>query len=155
VQGLALGAGLALASCCDILVASEKARFGIPEVKVGVVGGASFLSRMLPQQLHRYMAYSGDMIMAEQMKQYGAVLKVVQDDQLLISAMDIVDHILNNPPLTLKGFKLAMNKNEDARLDKKYGLEAELGRDLMYKTEDLQEALDAFLNKRKPVYKGR
>lgn len=155
VRGLVLGAGLGLASCCDILVSSENAKFGMPEVKVGIVGGAHVLSRILPQHLHRYMSFSGDMMTAEQMRQYGAVLKVVKDDQLLESVMEIAEHILSSPPRTLKGFKLAMNKNENAQSDKKYAVETKLCREMMYKTEDFTEALAAFFEKRKPVYKGR
>jgi len=69
-QWKALGTGLALASCCDILVAAEGAKFGIPEASVGIVGAACFIRRMLPEQLHRYMSYSGDMMTAEEMKSF-------------------------------------------------------------------------------------
>jgi enoyl-CoA hydratase/carnithine racemase len=110
---------------------------------------------MLPQQLHRYMSYSGDMMTARQMEHYGAVLKVVPHDQLLSSAMEVAERLLRNPPQALKGFKAAMNENENARLKEKYALEIGYGKKLMLGTEDFNEAVSAFLEKRKPVYKAR
>jgi enoyl-CoA hydratase len=155
VNGLALGTGLALAGCCDILVAAENARFGIPEIRVGIVGAACFISRMLPQQLHRYMSYSGDIMTAAEMKHYGALLKIVPNDQLLSAAMEVADHIIQNPPLALRGFKAAMNQNEDARLKEKYAVEVGYGRKFMFESEDMREAFSAFLEKRKPAFKGK
>ncbi len=153
-QGMALGTGLALCSCCDILVAAEKTKFGIPEVKVGIVGAACFISRILPQQLHRYLSYSGDMIAAEELKHFGAVLKVVPPDRLQDTALEIAARLLNNPPLVLRGFKAAININENAALVEKYAVEAGYTKE-MFETEDLKEAVASFLEKRKPAYKGR
>jgi enoyl-CoA hydratase len=155
INGMALGTGLALASCCDILVAAENARFGIPEISVGIIGAACFISRMLPQQLHRYMSYSGDIMTADEMKHYGAVLKIVPQNQLFESSLKVAEHLLNNPPRGLRGFKAAINKNEDARLKEKYAVEISYGKELMMGSEDFTEAVGAFLEKRKPVYKGR
>jgi enoyl-CoA hydratase len=153
IHGKALGAGLAMASCCDILVASENALFGLPEIIVGIVGAACFLSRMLPQQLARYMAYSGEMMTAEQMKHFGALLKIVPASQLLESAIDIAEHLIKNPPLALRGFKAAMNRNENARLKEKYAIEIGYLKELIG-TDDFKEAVGAFLEKRKPVFNG-
>ena len=155
IQGKAIGAGTAMASCCDILIASETARFGIPEITVGIVGGACFVSRILPQQLHRYMAFSGDMIMAEQLKHYGAVMKVVAEDQLFSSAMEVARRLANNAPRALRGFKAAINTNESAHLEEKYALEIAFGNKYMIGTEDFKEAVSAFMEKRKPVFKAR
>ena len=155
IHGMALGTGLALASSCDIIVASENAKFGIPEISVGIIGAACFISRMLPQQLHRYMSYSGDMMTAEQMKHYGAVLKVVPQDQLMASAMEVAKRLLGNPPRALRGFKAAINGNENARLKEKYALEISYAKEFMLGTEDFTEAVTAFIEKRKPVYKGK
>lgn len=154
IHGKALGAGLAMASCCDILVASENAVFGLPEIIVGIVGAACFLSRMLPQQLARYMAYSGEMMTAEQIKHFGALLKIVPASQLLESAIDIAEHLTKNPPLALRGFKAAMNQNENARLKEKYAVEIGYGKELVG-TDDFKEAVGAFLEKRKPVFNGK
>ncbi len=154
IHGKALGAGLAMASCCDIMVASENALFGLPEIIVGIVGAACFLSRMLPQHLARYMAYSGEMMTAAQMKHFGALLKIVPASQLLESAIDIAEHLTKNPPLALRGFKAAMNRNENARLQEKYAVEIGYGKELIG-TDDFREAVGGFLEKRKPVFKGR
>lgn len=154
IQGMALGIGLALASCCDVLVAAENTKFGIPEVKVGIIGAACFISRMLPQQLHRYMSFSGDMMTAEEMKHFGAVLKIVPPDRLRDTALEMVSRLLSNPPLTLRGFKAAINTNENALLVEKYAVESSHTKE-MPKTEDFKEAVSSFLEKRKPVYKGR
>lgn len=154
VQGKALGIGLVLASCCDILVAAEDTKFGIPEVKVSVIGGACFISRMLPQQLHRYMALSGDMMTAEEMKHFGAVLKVVPLDRLSDTVLEIASRLLNNPPLTLREFKAAINTNENDRLLEKYAVELSHAKG-MINTDDAKEAVVSFLEKRAPEYKGR
>lgn len=154
IQGMALGTGMILASCCDILIASENAVFGIPEIKIGLVGAACFISRVLPQQLHRYMAYSGDILTAEQMKHFGSVLKVVPEDQLLASAMKISAHLASQPPLALRGFKVAINRNENAQLKEKYGLEFSYAKEVVM-TEDFKEAQSAFFEKRQPVFKGK
>lgn len=154
INGMALGTGLALASCCDILIAAEDARFGLPEGRVGIVGAACFISRMLPQQLHRYMAYSGDMMTAEEMKSFGAVLKVVPGEQLLASAMGVAERLLKNPPLVLKGFKAAINTNENAILKEKYAVEMSYTVPLL-KTADFKEAVTSFLEKRKPAFRGQ
>lgn len=154
VHGMALGSGLALSSCCDILVAAENTKFGIPEVKVGIVGGACFISRMLPQQLHRYMAFSGDMMTAEEMKHFGAVLKIVPLDILQDTVQQIASRLLDNPPLALRGFKAAINTNENAMLVEKYAVESSYTKE-MQKTEDFKESLISFFEKRKPIYKGR
>lgn len=153
IHGKALGAGLAMASCCDLLVAAEGAMFGLPEIIVGIVGAACFLSRMLPQQLARYMAFSGEMVTAEQMKHFGALLKIVPSDRLLESAIGIAGQLTRNPPLALRGFKAAMNRNENARLQEKYAVEIGYGKEL-FGTDDFKEAVGAFLEKRRPVFKG-
>jgi len=153
IHGKALGACLAMASCCDVLVASENAMFGLPEIIVGIVGASCFLSRMLPQQLARYMAYSGEMMTAEQMKHFGALLKIVPASQLLESAIDIAGQLTKNPPLALRCFKAAMNRNENARLKEQYAVEIGYGKELIG-TDDFKEAVGAFLEKRKPVFKG-
>ncbi|MBU2261023.1 MAG: hypothetical protein KKF02_03770 [Proteobacteria bacterium] len=137
-----------------ILIAFDDAAFGLPEIKVGIVGAACFLSRILPQPLVRYMAYSGEPIAAGEMKNLGVILRVVPRDQLFDAAMQIAEQFVQRPPLALRGFKKAMNINEEVRLKEKYLAEIEFTRQLMA-SEDFQEALHAFMEKRKPVFKGR
>jgi enoyl-CoA hydratase/carnithine racemase len=109
---------------------------------------------MLPQQLHRYMSFSGDMMTAEEMKHFGAVLKVVPLDRLSDEVQEIAYRLLSNPPLTLRGFKAAINTNENARLLEKYAVELSYAKE-MPNTEDAKEAIVSFFEKRAPVYKGR
>jgi len=154
INGYALGTGLALASLCDVLVADNNAKFGIPESRVGIVGAACFIRRMVPEKLHRYMSFSGDMMTGEEMKAFGAVLKVVPPDQLLGEAIKVAERFLMNPPLVLRAFKEAMNINENASLVEKYGVEKSYTARLCV-TEDFKEAVGSFLEKRKPVFKAR
>lgn len=153
VRGMVVGAGFALVSCCDIIIASENSKFTLPEIKVGIVGGACFLSRIIPQQLHRYMAYSGDVMTAEQLKHFGVVLKVVHDNQLLESAIEIAKCITKNSPLFLKAMKSVINKNENDQLKSKYMTEIKRSAELV-NSEDFREATNAFLEKRIPIFKG-
>jgi enoyl-CoA hydratase/carnithine racemase len=93
------------------------------------------------------------MMTAEQMKHFGALLKIVPASQLLESAIDIAGQLTKNPPLALRGFKAAMNRNENARLKEQYAVEIGYGKELIG-TDDFKEAVGAFLEKRKPVFKG-
>ena len=154
INGMALGTGLGLASLCDVLVADDRAKFGIPEARVGIVGMACFIRRMLPEKLHRYMAFSGEMMTAEEMKAFGAVLKVVPAERLLDEAIKVAERFLMNPPLVLRGFKASMNANENASLGEKYAVEASYTAKLCT-TEDFREAVNSFFEKRKPAFKAR
>jgi enoyl-CoA hydratase len=154
VHGAALGGGLALASCCDVLVAADNAVFGLPEITVSVVGAACFLLRMLPQQLVRYLSFTGETVSAEQMRHFGAVLKVVPVGGLPEAVRDVAARLVEQPPLALSRFKAAVNRSENACLREKYLGEIRCGRDLI-DTEDRQEAIRAFLEMRKPTFHGR
>jgi enoyl-CoA hydratase len=154
VNGMALGAGMALASCSDIIIAAEDATFGLPEIKVGIVGAACFLSRILPQSTVRHMAYSGDSITAEEMKRFGAVMQVAPPGQLDDISLKLANRYAQRSPLALRGFKKAIYMNECAMLKEKYMAEIDFTRNLAA-TEDFKEAICAFREKRKPVFKGR
>lgn len=82
VQGAALGTGLAIAASCDVIVASDTARLGLPEIKIGVMGGARHLSRLLPPGMVRYLHYTGEPLPASAFVPFGAVLQVVAPDRL-------------------------------------------------------------------------
>ncbi len=151
VNGNALGAGLAIASCCDVIVAADSARFGLPEIRVSIVGAACFIARMVPQHLHRYLAFSGDVLTAEEMKQHGAVLKVVPQAELWATALAVAQKLAAMPPLCLRGFKAAMNENENAALPAQYAVELSHGLPLI-DSQDFKEAVNSKLEKRPPVF---
>jgi enoyl-CoA hydratase len=153
INGYALGVGMALATCCDILIAADNAYFGIPEVKVGMVGASCFTSRVLPEHISRYLAFTGDPISAAQMKHFGAVWEVVPVDQLHDTAMKIAGKLAQLPPLALRGFKKVMAMHENAQLREKYGQVEVCFIKEMLGTEDSKEAAKAFMEKRKPNYK--
>jgi len=154
VNSHAMGTGLGLAACCDIIVASENAKFGAPEIKVGVLGCVKFLKRLAPEMVMRRMLLSGKAVPAAELAQWGAIAKVVPPEQLMDAAMEIAREIAEKSPATVRLAKELFNRVE--YLDMKQGFEIEN----MYSRragglEDAKEAQRAFLEKRKPQFKGR
>lgn len=154
VNGAALGAGLAIASCCDFIVASDNAYFGIPEIRVGIVGAAEFADLLVPRKVVNYMALTGKPLTAKEVQQYGGVHKVVPQDQLMDAALELANDLLASGPIILRWFKKALQTNLDARLLEKYDVEASYTSKYI-ETEDYKEATTAFLEKRKPQFKGK
>lgn len=154
INGPALGTGLAYAACCDMLVASENATFGLPEINVGVMGGAKHLSRLVPQMVVRYMHYTGIPMTAKEMKQYGAILKVVPQEQLMDAAFELANEIVKKSPIAIKLAKKSLNTIEYMNLKDGYKYEQSLSRELSG-YEDSKEAVRAFFEKRDPIYKGK
>lgn len=154
VNGAAMGAGMAVAACCDFIIASEKAVFGIPEIKVGIVGAAEFADLMVPRKVVNYMALTGKSLTAKEIEHYGGVLKVVPPDQLMDECMKLANDLMASGPIILRMFKKALQTNLDARLIEKYNVEG------AYTTkycayDDFNEASKSFLEKRKPVFTGK
>jgi enoyl-CoA hydratase len=154
INGHAPGTGLAYAAVCDILVASENATFSLPEINVGVMGGAKHLSRLVPQMVVRYMHYTGEPMSAREMKEYGAVLEVVPKDQLLEAALKIARKIAKKSPIAIKMAKKSLNTIEYMDLKEGYKFEQGLSGELSG-YEDSKEAVRAFFEKREPIFKGR
>lgn len=153
VHGYALGAGLALVSVCDIIIASEDAKFGIPEIKVGIVGASGFARLVSSRNMGRYLAFSGNMLTAQQLDKYGNIHAIVPKDKLLEEATKVAKEFMANAPMALELFKKAMNDNEEEKLDAKYMHEVEFGK-LFRPTKDRNEAVAAFLEKRQPQFTG-
>ncbi|MEK3934004.1 enoyl-CoA hydratase-related protein [Sporosarcina sp. FSL W7-1349] len=154
INGAAPGTGLAYASVCDIIIASDNAYFSLPEINVGVMGGAKHLSRLVPQMVVRYMHYTGDSLSAAEMKEYGAVLKVVPQEELLEASLEVARAIAKKSPIAIRMAKKSLNTIEYMDLKEGYKFEQSLSRDLSG-YEDSKEAVNSFLEKREPVFQNK
>ena len=123
INGPALGSGLALASLSDIVVASDRATFGLPEMGVGVLGGGRFTARMLPQQAMRRMFFTAEPVDAETLRGWGAPLDVVPHDELIEVAMSRARVIAAKSRYALTLAKQSLNGCEDVDLKRGYELE--------------------------------
>ena len=157
VNGLALGGGLELALSCDIRIAAENARFGVPEVKLGLVpgwGGTQRLPRAIPIAKAAEMLLFGDPIDAQEAYRIGLVNKIVPKDQLMDEATQWAKKLCELPPLAVRGAKEAMRSGLGMSLEQGLKLEAKI-EDFLVNTEDCKESCRAFEEKRKPELKGR
>lgn len=157
VGGYALGGGCELAMTCDIIIASESAKFGQPEISIGVIPGAGGTQR-LTRAVGKYKAMeiilTGAMITAEEAKQWGLVVKVVPNEYLLEEAKNLAKIIASKPPIALQLGKEAILKAFDTTIES--GLEFERKNFYMlFSTEDQKEGMKAFVEKRKPEWKGK
>lgn len=152
VHGHAFGAGMAMAACCDVLIAADDAQFAIPEIKVGVIGAAGFLNLIAPEKVVRYMSLTGEPISAQELAQYGGVHKVVPKEQVYAEAEKAARAMLKNGPTALRYFKEAMNINQRADLAGQYATESSFNKKLVGSAES-KEAAKAFLEKRPPDFK--
>lgn len=156
VNGPAVGAGLDLACMCDMRIAGESARFAESFVKVGLVpgdGGAWLLPRVVGYSKACEMAFTGDMLNAQEALACGLVSRVVPDAALPEEARALASRIAANPPYAVRMAKRLLIEGRHSRLDTLLELSASL-QALTHATADHREAMDAFLEKRRPVFKG-
>jgi enoyl-CoA hydratase len=151
INGPALGAGLAIAAACDVLIASDNATFGLPEINVGILGGAKHLSLLVPQKQLRWMALSGSRLRATDLAAFGGVLEVVSPDQLFARALALADDLAGKSPSGLRLQKECLNLIEEMGLYDGYHVE-QLGTAIVSGLADSKEAAAAFLEKRKPHF---
>lgn len=151
VNGVAVGAGFVLASCCDVILAAESATFGMPEIDVGQGGGASFLQRILPLQTMRRMMLTGERITAAELYRLGAVERCVPDTELLAVAIELATVIAAKSPLAVKKIRESFLTIESLAINEGFRLEQGYISELS-KSADAHEARQAFLEKRKPSY---
>ena len=123
VHGFALGAGLAMAGAADIVIAAEGTKFGLPEINVGLLGGASHALRMLPMNKVRMMYFTGEPIDAREMHRLGAVETVVPVDELVPTSMALAERIASKNSRGLRFAKEALNGIEPVDLEKNYRYE--------------------------------
>jgi enoyl-CoA hydratase len=151
VHGSALGTGLAIAASADLIVAAEDAQFGLPELSVGVMGGARHLARLVPQQLVRKMFLTADPVSGAELASAGGAVDAVPLQQLAAAARALALRIARHSPSASRVGKRALNQIE--AMDLKSGYEAEQGyTGDMADHPDAKEALAAFREKRTPRY---
>lgn len=152
VHGAALGTGLALAASCDFVVAAEDAKFGLPELTVGVMGGARHLARIAPQPLVRRMFFTGETLDAATLKASGACLSVCPRAEVSAEAHRHARRIASFSPTAVHLSKQILNRIET--MDLRSGYEFEQGYTVrMSGHPDSKEALSAFRERRAPVYR--
>ncbi|MBD1373453.1 enoyl-CoA hydratase/isomerase family protein [Hazenella sp. IB182357] len=157
VSGFALGGGCELAMCCDLIVASETAKFGQPEINLGVIpgaGGTQRLTRALGEKRALQLILTGEMLSAEEALHAGLINKVVPVDDLAAEANQLALKIAARPPLAVQLAKKAVYKANDLTLEE--GLQFEQHAFyLLFATEDQTEGMDAFVEKRKATFQGK
>ncbi len=157
INGPCNGGGMELALCCDFLIASEPAEFGLGEVKLGGIpsgGGTVRLPRLIGASRAKELLYFGNKIDSQEAYRIGLVNKVVPSEELMIETKRWADELAERPPLALKALKYSVN----------VGMQMDLSGALEYETrccasletsEDCIEGMVAFLERRKPVFKGK
>lgn len=157
IQGFALGGGMELAMACHLRVASEKARFGQPEINLGLIpgfGGTQRLLRLAGRAAALELCLTGAPIAAQRAYELGIVNRVVAADALDAAVTALADQLAAAAPLAAAGILDAVLQGGETSIDQ--GLEFETqGFALAFATEDMREGTSAFLEKRKPVFKGR
>jgi enoyl-CoA hydratase len=156
VNGYALGGGCELALACDVRIASETAKFGQPELGLGIIpaaGGTQRLPRIVGLGWAKYLVLTGEIIDAKQALAIGLVTMVTPAGQLMVRARELAKKILRQGPLAARLAKAALNAS--ARVDLDSGLLIEtLAQAICYDSDDKQEGTAAFLEKRKPKFTG-
>ena len=157
LSGFVLGGGLELAMSCDVLIASETTRLGQPEINIGVIpggGGTQRLTRAVGKYKAMEMVLTGKMIGSEEAKALGLVSKVVPKEAFLDEARRAAKEIASKSPLAIRFAKQAVNKAFEMGLSDGLDFERELFY-LLFASEDKAEGMKAFLEKKKPEFKGK
>lgn len=157
VNGYALGGGCELAMSCDIRIASETAKFGLPELRLGVIpgyAGTQRLPRLIGKGHAKTLILTGDQIDAQEAYRIGLVSKVVASDVLIESAKELAVKIASNGRVAVKFAKSAINKGMDMDFESGQAYESEIF-GLCFATEDQREGMTAFVEKRKANFVGK
>ncbi|WP_007023723.1 crotonase/enoyl-CoA hydratase family protein [Saccharomonospora iraqiensis] len=156
VEGFALAGGCELVLSCDLVVASEEATFGIPEVKRGLVAGAGGLLRLparIPRQIAMEIALTGDRFSAADAHRYGLVNRLAEPGQALSGALELAGRITANAPLALRATKEIITRSADWTSDDAFARQLEIMAPV-FASADAQEGAKAFAEKRDPVWRG-
>lgn len=157
INGYALGGGCELAMACDIRIASDNAKLGLPELDLSIIpgaGGTQRLSRLVGNGNALYMIMTGKMIRADEAKQMGLVSEVFNQEELSDQVESIANTIISKGPIATKLAKLAVKQGAEANMN--VGLLIEkISQAVLFNTEDKQEGLNAFLEKRTATFTGK
>ena len=154
VNGFALGSGCELAMACDIRIASEKAKFGQPEVKLGLIpghAGTQRLARLVGAAKAKELIFTGEMIDAQEALRIGLVNKIVAPESLIDEAKSLAKKIMDVGPTAVRFAKTVLNRGIDANLTTANSYETEAF-SILFSTEEAKEGMKAFLEKRKPKW---
>ena len=157
ISGLALGGGCEVTLACDLRIAAENAVFGLPEIKIGVLpgaGGTQRLPRIVGMTKAKELLYTGDFIKADEAYRIGLVNKVVPLENLMAETMAMATKIARQPGMALKMTKYAVDGGINLDLKSAISYEARCF-EILFSTEDQQEGMKAFMEKRTPAFKGR
>jgi enoyl-CoA hydratase len=154
INGAALGAGVAFAACCDILIAADTARFGTTEINVGLLGASSHLTKLVGRYKAREMFFTGEQVPAEELYRLGAVRRTVPRADLETAARELATELAQKSPIALRLAKESMNRVEDLALKDAYRTEQDYTARLQ-RFEDAGEARRAFLEHRDPDFRWR
>lgn len=156
INGYCFGGGLELALACDLRIASKNAQFGLPEIKLGIMpggGGTVRLTKLAGSSVARMMAMTGDSIAAQRAYEFGLVASLHEPGELIEAAMALAGRLALQPPIAFAQLKSALHIAIDA--DTETACQAELKAfALCFSTFDKREGIKAFLEKRKPVFRG-
>lgn len=157
VNGFALGGGCELAMSCDIRIASDRAKFGQPEVTLGITpgfAGTQRLARLVGKGRAKELLYTGDVIDANEAYRIGLVNKVAAADELMTTARTMAEKIMSRAPIAVQLCKAAVNEGLDTDLETGVAYEAEVF-GLCFATNDQKEGMSAFVEKRKASFQGK
>jgi enoyl-CoA hydratase len=157
VNGFALGGGCEIAMACDFIYASEKAKFGQPEINLGIIpgfGGTQRLSRLVGRGWAKELCLTGDMISAAQAAAIGLVTRVFPPEELMPAVTKAAQGIAAKGRVALRAIKTLINDGYDLPLERSIPMEAEAFA-TCFASPDQKEGMSAFLEKRKPEFKGR
>lgn len=157
VNGYALGGGCELAMHADIIICGKSAKFGQPEIKIGLMPGAGGTQRLL-RAVGKYkamrMVLTGDMIGADEAERIGLVSEVVEDRDTIKTATQLAQQLASYSPIAISQIKEIVNLGIDMSLEGGLALERKAFQ-ILFDTEDQKEGAKAFLEKRRPIYKGK
>ena len=153
VDGPALGGGLVVVACCDVIVASTRAEFGLPEIDLGLLGGAAFLLRMVGPYRMREAFFTAERLSADELHRFGAVSRVVAPGEALPAALELAGRMAQRSPVALRMAKQVLYRIERLPLEDAYWLEQDATARLAV-TTDSKEARRAWREGRPPQYQG-